>query len=200
MASHDGPAQAYSLNNKSVNNAKIPVELLSQIFLHLVDLHTHVTEHRYSTNLEQYYEAHYAPDFYHVFDDDLDFDDQFHHRFTHVPSSTFALERKTRYTYEWLVVLQVCRFWHAAALACPWLWRYVENDSLERLRHLRALTQGVPLVLCTYENERDGFRRVISDLQRPGDEDEDSEDAGDCISGESGSERYCAVDIRWCWW
>ena len=32
------------------------------------------------------------------------------------------------------------------------------------------------------------------------DEDEDSEDAGDCISGESGSERYCAVDIRWCWW
>ena len=70
--------------------------------------------------------------------------------------------------YEWCVVLSVCRFWRAVALACPYMWRYVGNDSPERLRRLRALARSVPLVLCTHEDAHDGFRRVIADLRLPG--------------------------------
>ena len=81
---------------------------------------------------------------------------------------------RKRYFYEWRVVLSVCRFWRAVALACPHMWRYVGNDSPERLRRLRALARSVPLVLCTYEDEDDRFRRVITDLRLPDSGDDES--------------------------
>ena len=96
--------------------------------------------------------------------------------YKHAWSRFLPEDLRKRYFYEWCVVLSVCRFWRAVALACPYMWRYVGNDSPERLRRLRVLARGVPLVLRLNEDEDDGFRRVIADLRLPsggaGDDDD----------------------------
>ena len=67
--------------------------------------------------------------------------------------------------YQWRIVLEVCQLWRDVALACPHMWKYVGNYSIDRLRYLQNLAKDVPLVLCTSEDTNDGFRRVISDFQ-----------------------------------